>query len=209
MHATWATADHFNGLFRDRKDLAILHDLRICLPEGRLHIDHLFITDNFHIFVIESRTAATTLGLSRERRFTSIDAQAQACVIPSPIWQLKQNRAILKRVLRGIDFPKSLGHQLTPTFHKFVLIDAQAELSNKSGADYEYFLSPEQLIVLINQQQRKKSLLSFVGRMSSDELRRIGRQISKMHTPGKIRFSNKFQHILIAPSANTPTIAAD
>lgn len=209
MQATWAAADHFNRLFRERTDLAVLHDLRICLPDGRLHIDHLFITDNFHIFVVESRTAATTLGLSRERRFTSIDAQAQACAIPSPIWQLKQNRSILKRVLRDIDFPKSLGRPLTPTFHKFVLIDAQAELSNKFGADYEYFLSPEQLIAMLNQQRRKNSLLSFIGRMSSDELRRIGRQIAQLHTPGKIRFSNKFQHILITPQGNAPTMTAD
>lgn len=203
MHATHLIADDFNALLGERQDVALLHDLRIAVPGGLLHIDHLFITDNFHVYIVESRTAASKITLYSKHQFTSTDEHAQACAIPSPIEQLKKNSSILKRLLRQLDLPTRFGRELQPTFHKFVLIDAQAELSNKLGLGYEYFLSPPQLMSLIYQQVRKKSLMSLIGRMPADELRRISRQIAKMHAPKKIRFSNKFRHVVLPSFENT------
>lgn len=197
MQATHGLADDFNALLGDCQDIAVLHDLRIAVPGGHLHIDHLFITDNFHVFIAESRTTASKITLCSKLQFTSTDEHAQACAIPSPIEQLKKNGSILKRLFCQLALPRRFGRQLQPTFHKFVLIDAQAELSNKLGLGYEYFLSPPQLMALIHQQVRKKSLMSFIERMPADELRRIARQIAKMHMPKKIRFSNKFRHVVI------------
>lgn len=197
MHATYVTADDFNLLYEDRQDVAVLHDLRISVPGGQLHIDHLFITDTFHVFIIESRTAECKLVLGENRHFTSTDDEAETCAIPSPIQQLKKNRFVLKRVLQQIDLPTRFGRKLIPQFHNFVLIDSRAEFSNRLGRDDEYFLSPEQLISLIDQQGQKKSLLSFINKMPESELRRIARRIAHMHMPKKIRFSNKFRHILL------------
>ena len=197
IQATYVTADDFNSIFEHRQDVAVLHDLRFSVPEGKLHIDHLFITDNFHVFIVESRTAATKITLNSDRHFTSTDDQAEACAIPSPIHQLKLNKAILKRVLRGMDLPTRLGRTLTPIFHNFVLIDSQAILSNKLGTGYEYFLSPEQLITLIDRQAQKKSFLHFFDKMSTGALRGIARQIAQLHVSKEIRFSNKFRHIVI------------
>ena len=197
MEATYVAADDFNAIFEHRQDVAVLHDLRFTLAGEKLHIDHLFITDNFHVFIVESRTAATNITLNSDRHFTSTDEQAEQCAIPSPIQQLKKNKAILKRAFRHFDLPTRLGRTLMPTFHTYVLIDAKASLSNRLGSGYEYFLSPEQLISLIDQQAQKKSLLRFFGKMAGSELRRVSRQLAKLHLPSQIRFSNKFRHIVI------------
>ncbi|MDO8177453.1 MAG: nuclease-related domain-containing protein [Undibacterium sp.] len=197
IHATYVTAEDFNMLFEHRQDVAVLHDLRISMPDGQMHIDHLFITDTFQVFIVESRTAESKLVLGANRHFTSTDEEAETCVIPSPIQQLKKNRFVMKRVLQQIDLPTRFGRKLMPQFHNFVLIDANAEFSNRLGSDDEYFLSPEQLMSLIDQQSQKKSLLSFMNKMSETELRRIARRIASMHMPKKIRFSNKFRHVLL------------
>lgn len=199
MHATYVTAEDFNMLLEHRPDVAVLHDLRISLPGGQLHIDHLFITDTFHVFIVESRTAESKLVLGANRHFTSSDDGAEICAIPSPIQQLKKNRFVLKRVLQQIDMPTRFGRRLLPKLHYFVLIDAHAEFSNRLGSDDEYFLSPEQLMSLIDQQSQNKSLLGFMSKMPQAELHRIARRIARMHTPKKIRFSNKFRHVLLPP----------
>ena len=99
MEATYITADDFDLLYAQREDVAVLHDLRISVPGGQLHIDHLFITDTFHVFIVESRTAEVKLVLGADRHFTSTDEE-DICVIPSPIQQLKKNKYVLKRVKR-------------------------------------------------------------------------------------------------------------
>lgn len=197
IDATYMTADDFNVIFEDRQDVAVLHDLRFSMDEGHLHIDHLFITDNFHIFIVESRTAERKITLGTDRHFTSTDESSESCAIPSPIQQLKRNKSTLKRMFRHLDFPTRFGRELQPVFHNYVVIDSQAVLSNRLGKGYEYFLSPEQLISLINVQTQKKSFLSFFDTMSSHTLREVSRQIAKKHMPKQIRFSNKFRHIVI------------
>jgi hypothetical protein len=205
MQATYVTADDFDMLYADRQDVAVLHDLRISVPGGQLHIDHLFITDTFHVFIVESRTAEMKLVLGADRHFTSSDEDAEICAIPSPIQQLKKNKFVLKRVLQEIEWPRRFGRQLTPHFHNYVLIDAKADFSSCLGNGYEYFLSPQQLMMLIDKEAQKKSLSRFMSKMPELELRRIARRLAHLHVSKKIRFSNKFRHILLPVSAHTLT----
>lgn len=205
MQATYVTADDFDLLYAHRQDIAVLHDLRISVPGGQLHIDHLFITDTFHVFIVESRTAELKLILGADRHFTSTDEEAEICAIPSPIQQLKKNKFVLKRVLKEIEWPTRFGRKLMPQFHNFVLIDSKADFSSCLGNGYEYFLSPQQLMMVIDKEVQKKSLTSFMRKMPDRELRRIARRLAHMHMPKKIRFSNKFRHILMPSSAHTTT----
>lgn len=205
MQATYVTADDFDLLYAHRQDVAVLHDLRISVPGGQLHIDHLFITDTFHVFIVESRTAELKLTLGADRHFTSTDDDAEICTIPSPIQQLKKNKFVLKRVLQEIEWPRRFGRQLTPKFHNFVLIDAKADFSSCLGNGYEYFLSPQQLMMLIDKEAQKKSLSGFMNKMPERELRRIARRLAHLHVSKKIRFSNKFRHILVPSSAQATT----
>ena len=197
MDATYVTADDFDLLYAQREDVAVLHDLRISVPGGQLHIDHLFITDTFHVFIVESRTAEVKLVLGADRHFTSTDEEEEICVIPSPIQQLKKNKYVLKRVLQEIEWPTRFGRRLVPQFHNFVLIDSKADFSSSLGNGYEYFLSPQQLMMLIDKEGQKKSLSNFLCKMPKTELRRVAYRLAHMHMPKKIRFSNKFRHILL------------
>lgn len=205
MQATYVTADDFDLIYAHRQDVAVLHDLRISVPGGQLHIDHLFITDTFHVFIVESRMAEMKLVLGADRHFTSTDDEAEICAIPSPIQQLKKNKFVLKRVLQEIEWPTRFARKLLPQFHNFVLIDAKADFSSYLGNGYEYFLSPSQLMMLIDTEAQKKSLGSFMNTMPETELRRIARRLAHMHMPKKIRFSNKFRHILVPSSAQSNT----
>ncbi len=202
MDAISVTADDFNMIFEDRQDIALIHDLRISMPEGKLHIDHLFVTNNFHVFIVESRTAESSITLKANQSFTSTDEHAEVCAIPSPIEQLKRNRVTLKRVFRYLELPVRFGRELTPTFHHFVLFDADAVFLNQLGKGDEYFLSPQQLLTVIEQHVQKKSLFSFLERMPGPTLNRIARQLVKMHMPKEIRFSDKFRHVVI-PASDT------
>ena len=201
MEATYVTADDFDLLYSQREDVAVLHDLRISVPGGQLHIDHLFITDTFQVFIVESRTAEVKLVLGANRHFTSTDEEEEICVIPSPIQQLKKNKYVLKRVLQEIEWPTRFGRTLVPQFHNFVLIDSKADFSSSLGNGYEYFLSPQQLMMLIDKEVQKKSISSFLNKMPKTELRRVAYRLAQLHMPKKIRFSNKFRHILLPLSS--------
>lgn len=197
MQATYDVVDDFDRIFERRSDVALMHDLRFDSPDGNMHIDHLFITHNFHVFIVESRTTGATLSIGDDKKFISTDHTGNACAIPSPIRQLRRNRAMFKRVLRKLDLPKRFGRELTPTFHYYLLINPGTILLNRSEIDFDYFVTPAQLISLINEQAKRSSLLSFFEKMPTTQLRRTSRQIAKMHAPKKVRFSSKFRHIPI------------
>ena len=197
MQATYDVADEFDRIFANRSDVAVMHDFRMNTPDGNVHIDHLFITHNFHVFIVESRTLGSTLSIDDDKKFTMTDHEGTTCVIPSPIRQLRLNRAVFKRVLRKLDVPKRFGRELVPTFHNYLLVDPKTVLLNRSEIGFEYFVSPAQLISLIDQDAKRSSILGFLRQMPTTQLRRTSREIAKMHAPKKVRFSSKFRHINI------------
>ncbi|MFC3107724.1 nuclease-related domain-containing protein [Undibacterium arcticum] len=198
MQATCNVAAELDSVFASRPDVAVLHDVRIRTEDGKLHIDHLFITHNFHVFIVESRTAGQTLGISDQKQFTLTDPLGSAYAIPSPLRQLMRNRALLKRLLRQLDLPKRFGRTLQPSFHHYLLIDPQAEVQNQSDIDFRLFVSPSQLIALIDQQAGSRSLFGFLQRMPSQQLRQTSRRIAQIHAPKGVRFSSKFRHVAAA-----------
>lgn len=198
MQATYGTSDDLNNIFEHRQDVALLHDLRFSGSGGQLHIDHLFITDNFHVFIVESRTAAKKLIFEQDNQVITTDKRDESCMIPSPLRQLKHNRSILKRAFPRIAPPTRFGRQLTPTFHQYILVDDGAIVTNRKDGDTNLFITRDELVALIDAQTRRKSLLSFFGRMPTKRLRHIARQIANMHLPREIRFANKFQHVVVS-----------
>ncbi len=195
MQATYDVADNFDRIFENRSDVAVLHDLRFHGADGNLHIDHLFITHNFHVFIVESRTSGVTLSVDNAKKFTATDHAGNTCAIPSPIRQLKRNREIFKRVLRKLELPKRFGRELEPSFHHYLLISPDTILFNRSGIDFDFFITAPQLVALINIHAQQRSFLSFFQKMPATQLRRTARQIAKIHAPKKVRFSSKFRHV--------------
>ena len=200
--ATCDVAAELDRAFANRPDIALLHDVRIKTDDGKLHIDHLCITHDFHVFIVESRTAGQTLTISDQKKFTLTDPLGAAYAMPSPLRQLMRNRALLKRLLRRFDLPKRFGRRLQPQFHHYLLIGPQAELQNQSDIDSQLFVSPSQLIELIERQAASRSLFGFLQRMPSQQLRHTSRQIAQIHAPKSVRFSSKFRHVAADPLAS-------
>jgi hypothetical protein len=109
-----------------------------------------------------------------------------------------RNRTLLKRLLRQVDLPRRFGRTLQPTFHHYLLIDPHAELQNQSDIDFQLFVSPSQLVELIDRQAGSRSLFGFLQRMPSQQLRHTSRQIAQIHAPKSVRFSSKFRHVAAA-----------
>lgn len=204
MKATFIAADEFNLLFETRDDVAVLHDLRIGIEGASAHIDHLFITNNMQIFIVESRLAIKQLELQQDHRCLSNAGSSDTCEIPSPIEQLKRNRQMLKKVFRKIGLPTRFGQTLVPTLHCFVALDPYSLMSNKLGRSHEYFVSPEQLVALINEHTKGQNILNFFTRLPAEDLKNIASKIARFHSTKDVRFSNKFRHILVPPTIHAP-----
>lgn len=200
MNATFIAADEFNLLFEARDDVAVLHDLRISIEGASAHIDHLFITNSLQVFIVESRLAIKQLELQQDHRCISNAGPRDVCEIPSPIEQLKRNRQVIKKVFRKIGLPTRFGQTLVPTLHCFVALDPYSLMSNKLGRSHEYFVSPEQLVALINARTERKKLVSFFTRLPADDLKSLASKIARLHSTKEVRFSNKFRHILVPPT---------
>ncbi|MES2935217.1 MAG: nuclease-related domain-containing protein [Pseudomonadota bacterium] len=204
MQATSDVAGDLDNAFENRPDIAVLHDFRYNSVKGDMHVDHLVITHNFHVFLIESRTTGSTLAKTDDKKFTTTDEHGTEYSIPSPIRQLRQNRAMLKRVLREVPVPTRFGRALNATVHNYVVIDPFTTVVNRSKMEFNDFVSPNQLISIIDQCAKKNTFLGFFTHMQSEQLRRTARHIAKMHAPRRVRFSHKFRHVMVQPEAGVP-----
>ena len=195
MQATCNVAAELDSVFVSRPDVALLHDVRIATADGKLHIDHLLITHDFHLFIVESRTAGQMLTICEQKTFTLTDPLGGAYAMRSPLRQLMRNRELLERLLRQVELPTRFGRALQPTLHHYLLIGPCAELRNQSDLDLQLFVRPSQLVALINRQADSRPLLSFLQQMSGQQLRHTARQIAQIHAPKSVRFSSKFRHV--------------
>ena len=118
---------YINSYFKHRKDMVVLHDLRLVSPEETLQIDHLLIF-RFLIVVFESKFFSSSLHYDpRTGEFYLTYSTRKKFAIPDPVKQAERQTFALGRFLREKNlekyFPKLKEH--------FVLVSPRVKFSGK------------------------------------------------------------------------------
>lgn len=126
-------AYHINFKFKDSKNHAIIHDLRL-EENGRVaQIDHLIIGRCFDIFVVESKNFTTEIRMNPEGEF-EVKGKWGWKGMQSPVEQNKRHVRVLGDLIEAHALtPVRLGLRIKPEYHNWVLVSPGCRVSKKSS----------------------------------------------------------------------------
>ena len=188
-------AYHIDFGWKDGKNSAVIHDLRI-EHNGRVaQIDHLIINRVLHCHVIESK------GYSREVRISDVGEWEVKTRygwkgIPSPIEQNRRHIEVLKSFLSENQLlPKRLGLAMPMTFHNWVLVSPSAQL-RRHAADLENVVKMDMFETALMKRNDKAGMLETLGSVSKwvslETVERLAQDLIRAHKPSMFNFAAKF-----------------
>ena len=133
--------DFFLG---EKKNWAIIHDLRIEYEGKIAQIDHLIITRALDIYVLETKAYGDTLHILDDGSFIA-SYQEKEYAVSSPIEQNKRHAFILEKAIQPL-LPKRLGIVLKPSIQNYVLIDQNTILKRSKTFDSSHVIMAAQFL---------------------------------------------------------------
>lgn len=184
--------------FRDSKNWALIHDLRLQHNGDVAQIDHLLIGRMMDIYVIETKNFSSGVSISDEGDF-SYFYNNKPCSIPSPIAQNDRHIKLLDRFLSDNKlYPKRLGVSLKPNYRNIVLISPESRLTKpkkgvfdcsavmKSDKFSGYFKDD------IDSDDTLNTMVSIAKVISVDSLRSFAESLAFCHEPLTTDYNRKF-----------------
>jgi len=193
------SAYYIDFYFRNSKNWAVIHDLRLEHNDQVAQIDHLLMNRLFDIYVLESKNFSYKLKISPEGEFETYYGR-EYIGIPSPIEQNKRHIYFLDLFLKQHDIlPKRMGISIRPRFRSFILVSPKSIISRppEKKFDTSSVIKADTLRTRIDQEvdKWKNTLpdLATLGKLSSSStLMQTAKILARFHKPIKMDFKAKF-----------------
>jgi hypothetical protein len=196
--------------FRDSRNTAIIHDLRLEYRGFVAQIDHLLINRLLEIYVLESKNYYYGVKITPEGEFLVWNGKTYLA-IESPIEQNKRHIALLRRVIEQPGFlPKRLGVSIPPSFLSYVMVapNSRVDRPAKDKFDSSMVIKADGLGAVIEKRIDSASpvdVFSSLAKVVSPEtLETFARRLARLHRPSQIDYAAKFGVTVAAPPAPRP-----
>lgn len=184
--------------FRDSKNTAVIHDLRLEINGRVAQIDHLIISRTMDIFVLESKSFHAGMKITEEGEFLKWNDRKKTFEgIPSPLAQNDRHITVLKDALNRIDLPSRMGLKLTPSLHSVVLIDSKVRIDRPKHFDTGNIIKADMLTPYLDKAiERKSDGLNVFGALakvvSREAIEQLARGLVALHKPSTFDYKAKF-----------------
>lgn len=192
------SAYYIDFYFRNSKNWAVIHDLRLEHNDQVAQVDHLLMNRLFDIYVLESKNFSYKLKITPEGEFQAHYGK-EYFGIPSPIEQNKRHIYLLDLFLEQHDIlPKRMGITIKPIFKSLILLSPKSIISRlpKKKFDTSSVIKADTLRTRIDQEVDKGNPLAdfaTLGKLSSSStLMQTARTLARFHKPKKTDFRAKF-----------------
>jgi len=193
------SAYYIDFYFRNSKNWAVIHDLRLEHMDQVAQIDHLLMNRLFDIYVLETKNFSYKLKITPEGEFQAYYGK-EYIGIPSPIEQNKRHIHLLNLFLKHHDIlPKRVGISIRPRFKSFILVSPKSFITRppEKKFDTSSVIKADTLRTRIDQEvDKKKSLvadLTSISKLSSSStLMETAKTLARFHKPIKMDFKAKF-----------------
>lgn len=188
---------YLNFQFKDSKNWALIHDLRIEHSGHVAQIDHLLIGRMMDVYVIESKNFSSGVEVSDDGDFSYL-YKNKPYAIPSPVAQNERHIHLLNRFLTENSLlPKRLGVQLKPNYRNIVLISPESNLAKpKKGLfNSSAVMKGDKFFSFFKKDLESDSLNSLISIskvISSESLRGFTEKLAFLHEPKAIDYNAKF-----------------
>jgi nuclease-like protein len=188
-------AYHIDFGWKDGKNSAVIHDLRIEHGGRVAQIDHLILMRTLDCHLLETKGFSSDVRIS-ERGEWENRTRFGWRGIPSPVEQNRRHIEVLQTFVRDHNLsPKRLGLSLPIRFHNWVLVSPKCQV-RRGGGDWDHVVKMDLFEKRFGECAQATSFfdtLSSVSKLVSLEtLEGIGRRLIEAHAPAKINFAAKF-----------------
>jgi hypothetical protein len=180
------TAYDLNLRYRESKNLAVLHDLRLVDGDDVAQIDHLLIFRTMDFFVLETKNYSGGVRILPSGEFEAFRKDGSRYPIPSPIAQNDRHIVLLQRLLdrHGI-LPKRMG-LAKPRFHNYVLVSPRGRIDRPKQGGFSQVVKSDLFFERIQEFiDRESPIVEAMKRLASivsqESLRAIGTAIASWH----------------------------
>lgn len=170
------------------KNTAVLHDLRIELPDGRVaQIDHLLIHKSYRFYLLETKHVAHGVKITDDGEFLRWDPWKKTFVgMASPIEQGKRHAHVMLEALKLI----GLGE---PVIRNLVVVSADARVDRPKNFDTSNVVKADQVIKTLDHDLENANVFGLAaGLIKSDPLINVAEYVIGLHRPISIDFAAKF-----------------
>lgn len=198
--------------YKDSRNTAVIHDLRLEVDGRVAQIDHLLIHRTMQIFVLETKSFHAGIKITDDGEFLRWNDYKKTYEgMASPIAQNERHVIVLNALLKTLPLPTRLGLRLEPTIIPLVLVAPTARIDRPKRFDSSSVIKADALETtrqrLFDQQSAFGALAKLIG---SDTLEELAKLIAMQHRPAKFNYVARFGIPASATSAPaaTPAVAA-
>ncbi len=184
--------------FKNSRNWAVIHDLRLEFHGLVAQIDHLLINRKFDFYVLETKHYANGIKVTERGEFL-VFSQNKYRVIASPVEQNKRHIKVLSNLLKKEKIlPTRLGLPIQLNFLPYILVSPQSRIIRPSAKKFntDIVIKSDKLYQQTQDNINDSSLLSDIGAVmkiiSSQSLMDVARKIISYHQPIEINYYGKF-----------------
>jgi hypothetical protein len=192
------SAYYIDFYFKNSRNWAVIHDLRLEHKGQVAQIDHLLINRFFDMYVLESKNYSYKLKISPEGEFQTYYGK-EYVGIPSPIEQNKRHIYLLDLFLKHHDIlPKRMGISIRPKFKSLILVSPKSIITRppEEKFDTSSVIKADTLRTRIDREVDKGNPLADFATISkfcsSSTLMETARALAGFHKPKKVDFRARF-----------------
>jgi Nuclease-related domain len=188
-------AYHINFGWKDGKNSAVIHDLRIDHNGRVAQIDHLIIMRTLDFHVIESKGFGTEVRISEAGEWETRTRFGWRG-IPSPIEQNRRHVEVLRSFIEDNGLvPNKLGISIPLNFHNWVLVSPHCQI-RRTGAEGDRVVKMDMFEKRFEQWMDKKGVLDVLASMSklvsTETVEQLAQALLAAHKPATFNFAAKF-----------------
>lgn len=197
--------------YKENKNWAVIHNLRIEYGGNVAQIDHLLINRFLQFYVLETKSYTSGIKITERGEFLFWHKNRYIS-IESPIEQNRRHVLVLEKLLKGEGLlPKRLGIELPATFKPFVLVSPKSTVIRPSGKEFntQMVIKSDELFRQIESDFDKLGTINIVSSLAKviapETLLEFAKRLATYHKPVDIDYYAKFA---ITPSIENPIIPA-
>lgn len=188
------SAYYLDFRYKDSKNWAVIHDLRI-EHRGRVaQVDHLLINRFLDVFVLESKNYYYGIKVTPEGEFLVWNGKTYQA-IESPIEQNNRHIQALQMVVEDRNLgPRRLGFAIPINYRNIVLLSPTSKIIRPDAAPFDLsaIQKADAFSSFAAKEVDKKTIIEAPKIIGSDTLQEFGEKLARLHRPGAFDYAAKF-----------------
>jgi hypothetical protein len=183
--------------FKNAKNTAVIHDLRLEINSRVAQIDHLLIHRTLNCFVLETKHFHAGIKITDDGEFLRWNDYKKTYEgMPSPLAQNERHMSVLADAFAQIEMPTRMGIRLSPILHSYILIAPNARIDRPRKFDSSRVIKADAFLQAFDKQFDEGGMLGTFGslaRMISPEtVQEISHRLLRLHKPATFDYAAKF-----------------